>query len=291
MHETPELIAFRDDVERHFEHPIIRTHRRADEVRFGELTREEIRDLSARRGPGYYLLIAAAGLNRTTLKKSMAEAEAMIVSPRERQAFAIQQRLPVRVSFRETAAKAVALRRGDLSRKNVGGIEGLFRERLAAEQIPLLMSPPIRRVRGLLVRERKPDGVYPDPAQNRPPRVYFEIKNVRRVADDIQKRLYELAEASVEMKALYGTLELRGLDVRDPSTVTPDSGYRDAIRRQIVASVPTVVGLFLCPCEAAERHRRGAEAFIDRVFFQEEIDECLGFLKASIERVARDEGI
>ena len=289
MHDTPELVAFRDDVGRLIEHPILRAHRRGDEVRLGDLTREEIKALSAKRGPGYYLLIAAAGLNRTTLKRSMAEPEAMIVAPRERQAFAIQQRLPVRISFRETAAKAVALRRGDLSRKTIGGIEGLFRERLAAERIPLLMSPPIRRVRGLLVRERKPDGVYPDPAENRPPRVYFEIKNVRRVADDIQKRLYELAEASLEMKALYGKLELRGLDIRDPSTVTADSSHRDAIRRQIIASLPIVVGLFLCPCHAAERYRRGAEAFIDRVFFQEEVDACLDFLKASIELVTHGE--
>jgi hypothetical protein len=42
----------------------------------------------------------------------------------------------------------------------------------------------------------------------------LEIKNVQRVADDIQKRLYEIAEASVEMKTLYGLLRLRGLNVR-----------------------------------------------------------------------------
>lgn len=208
----------------------------------------------------------------------------MIVAARERPAFAVQRRLPVRVSFRETAANAVTLRRGDLGRKSSGGIEGLFRERLHAEGIRLYMSPPVRRVPSMLVRQRKPDGVYPDPAENRPPRVYLEIKNVRRVADDIQKRLYELAEASIEMKVLYGTVHLRGLNIRDPSRVAPDSEYRDAIRRQIVATVPTVVGLFLCPRELAERYRAGAEAFIDRVFFQEEIDECLAFLKAAITR-------
>ena len=215
--------------------------------------------------------------------------EAMIVAARERLAYAIRERLPVRASFREIAANAIALRRGDLSRKSSGGIEALFRERLAAERIPLLMSPPIRRVPGMLVRQRKPDGVYPDPAGNRPPRVYLEIKNVRRVSDDIQKRLYELAEASLEMKVLYGTLELRGLDIRDPSAVAPDSPYRDLIRRQIVATVPTVVGLFLCPRAAAERYRVGAEAFVDRVFFQEEIAECLAFLNAAIQRADQEE--
>lgn len=287
--ETPELEQFHRDVEALLEHPILRAHRRGDDVRLGELTRADVRLLITGRGAGYYFLIAAAGLNRTALKKAAAEPEAMIVAARERAAFAIRQRLPLRVSFRETAAKAVALRRGDLGRKTSGGIEGLFHERLHADGIPLLMCPPIRRVPGMLIRHRKPDGVYPDPAQNKPPRVYLEIKNVRRVADDIQKRLYELAEASIEMKVLYGTLQLRGLDVQDPSTVTADSPHRDAIRQQIIASVPAVVGLFLCPRAAAERYRPGAEAFIDRVFFQEEIDECISFLKAAIHRADREE--
>ena len=40
-----------------------------------------------------------------------------------------------------------------------------------------------------------------------------------------------------------------------------------------------VVALFLCPRAEAERYRAGAEAFIDRLFFQEEIDECLAYLR------------
>lgn len=288
MSDTPELEDFRRDVEALIDHPLFRHHRNGDEIRLGALTRVEVARLIVGRTSAYYFLIAAAGFNRTALKKAAAEPDAMIVSPRERQAFAIKQRLPTRASFRETAAKAVALRRGDLGRKSSGGIEGLFRERLQAEGIGLLMSPPVRRVPGMLVRQRKPDGVYPDPAENRPPRVYLEIKNVRRVADDIQKRLYELAEASIEMKVLYGTLELRGLDIRDPSSISPTSEHRDAIRSQIVATVPKVVGLFLCPRDAAERYRAGAEAFIDRVFFQEEIEECLAFLKAAVQLA--DEG-
>jgi hypothetical protein len=38
----------------------------------------------------------------------------------------------------------------------------------------------------------------------------------------------------------------------------------------------------LCPRVDAEKYREGAEAFVDRVFFQEEIDECLRFLKAAV---------
>jgi hypothetical protein len=281
--DTPELEEFRREVDSLADHPALRAHRRGDEIRLGELSRTDVAKVSERRGAGYYFLIAAAGLNRTALRRATQEPEATIVPARERQAFAIKQRLPMRVSFKVTAAKAVALRRGDLSRKTSGGIEGLFRERLKSEGIPLLMSPPIRRVPGMLVRQRKPDGVYPDPAENRPPRLYLEIKNVRRVSDDIQKRLYELAEASLEMKALYGCLELRGLNIQDPSSITPEAVYRDQLRQQILASAPTVVGLFLCPREAAERYRGGAEAFIDRIFFQEEIDECIAFLKAAIE--------
>jgi hypothetical protein len=72
------------------------------------------------------------------------------------------------------------------------------------------MSPPVRQVPGILIGKRKPDGVYPDPAGFAAPRVYLEIKNVRRPADDIQKRLYEVAEASIEMKFLYGALGSKG---------------------------------------------------------------------------------
>jgi len=142
------------------------------------------------------------------------------------------------------------------------------------------MSPPVRQIPGLLIGKRKPDGVYPDPALGLPPAVYLEIKNVRRVADDIQKRLYEIAEASLEMKFLYGTLALRGLRTRDTKTVIDKcSTLRMKLRTQIRASRPAVVVLMLCSKVEAERYREGAEAFVDRVFFQEEIEECLGFLR------------
>ncbi len=174
-----------------------------------------------------------------------------------------------------------ALRRADLERVSKGAIEPLFRERLAAEKIPVLMSPPIRSVPGILIGRRKPDGVYPDPESGEAPRIYFEIKNVRRVADDIQKRLYEIAEASLEMKLLYGSLRLEGFNLKSVRAVNETAeDLRAALRAKIVASRPAVVALLLCPRAEAQRYRDGAEAFVDRIFFQEEIEECLAFLKA-----------
>jgi hypothetical protein len=147
------------------------------------------------------------------------------------------------------------------------------------------MSPPVRQVPGVLIGKRKPDGVYPDPATHAAPRVYLEIKNVRRVADDIQKRLYEIAEASLEMKFLYGALRLEGLGLQSTRDVLENpSPLRRRLREQIVSARPTVVVLMLCPRSEAERYREGAEAFVDHVFFQEEIDACLACLKVAIER-------
>jgi hypothetical protein len=54
---------------------------------------------------------------------------------------------------------------------------------------------------------------------------------------------------------------------------------RGELRRRILEAKPTVVVLLLCPREEAEKYRAGAEAFVDRVFFQEEIEECLEFLR------------
>ena len=147
------------------------------------------------------------------------------------------------------------------------------------------MSPPVRRVQGILVGARKPDGVYPDPATGEAPRVYLEIKNIRRVSDDIQKRLYEIAEASLEMKLLYGTLQLRGLGLASMQAALESQGLiRRRLRKAITASLPSVVALFLCPRGEAERYRAGAEAFIDHVFFQEEIEDCLAYLRSAVTR-------
>ena len=240
---------------------------------------DAVKELS-RSEAGYYFLIAAGGLNRTTIKAAMKEPEATIVAKGLRRAFVIRKRLPVRGVFEQVAHTAVALRRSDLGRRTKGAIEQLFRERLRSEGIPILMSPPVRQVPGLLIGKRKPDGVYPDPAADLAPRLYLEIKNVRRVRDDIQKRLYEIAEASLEMKLLYGTLELKGLGITSTKAVTANpSALRAKLRARVMASSPIVVLLLLCSKAEAERYREAAEAFVDRVFFQEEIEECLRFLK------------
>ena len=287
MTEHPELEEFQRQITALAGHPLVKRLLRKGEVSLQKLTLEQIEEL-AHDDAGYYFLVGAAGLNRTTLKAAMRTETAAIVAKRLRRAFAIKQRLPVRRRFDEIIHTAIALRGGDLRRRSMGAIEGLFRERLVEEGIPLLMSPPIRQVPGLLIAKRKPDGVYPDPATGRPPELYLEIKNIRRVADDIQKRLYEIAEASLEMKLLYGTLKLQGLGIADSRQVLSNaSKLRARIRKQITASPPAVVVLMLCSRAEAERYREPAETFVDRVFFQEEIEECLAYLKAALATVGR----
>lgn len=279
MTDAPDLEEFQRQIQALKQHPLLRRLIHAGEVTFRDLPLEAVNELS-RDEAGYYFLIAAAGLNRTAVKTAMSEAEAAIVAKALRRAFVIRKRLPVRGSFEQVAHTAVTLRRSDLGRRTKGAIEQLFRERLKTEGIPILMSPPVRQVPGLLIGKRKPDGVYPDPADDVAPRVYLEIKNVRRVRDDIQKRLYEIAEASLEMKFLYGTMDLRGLGITSTKTVASDApALRARLRACVTASPPIVVLLMLCSKVEAERYREAAEAFVDRVFFQEEIEECLRFLK------------
>jgi len=242
------------------------------------LTTEQVYEL-ARKEAGYYFLIAAGGLDRTAIKREMKSSEARLVTASRRRAHVIRVRLPVQASFSSVADTAIALRNRDLQRKRAGTTEALFRERLAAEGIPILMSPPIRSVPGILISRRKPDGVYPDPSTGMAPRLYIEVKRVRRVADDIQKRLYEIAEASLEMKALYGTIALRGLGLASTRGVAENAAIRTQFREQIRATGPVVVALLLCSRAEAERYRAGGEAFIDRIFFEEEIEECISFLR------------
>lgn len=282
MTDAPLLDEFRRRIDELKRHPRIGAVVKRGEIHFSELTREDVAKL-LKDEAAYYFLIAAAGLNRTTLKKALANEEAQIVAAPQRKAFVVKSRLPVRRSFAEVASSAIALRRADLDRKARGGIEQLFRERLTAERIPLLMSPPVRHVPGILIGRRKPDGVYPDPATHAAPILYLEIKNVRRVADDIQKRLYEVAEAALEMKFLYGDLRIEGLGLRTTRDVLENaSAFRGRLRAQISTAMPVVVVLMLCSRFEAEKYREGAEAFVDRVFFQEEIDECLAFIKAVV---------
>lgn len=278
----PELEEFRRRIRALQEHPVLSPHLGDEEVHLGALSLEDVGEL-LREEPGRYFLMAAARLNRTSLKEAMRGPEAQVVSPRLRRAFAVRSRLPVRERWDRITSSAVTLRGADLRRMTRGAIEELFRDRLEEEGIPLYMAPPIRRVPGLLITQRKPDGVYPDPKEGTAPRVYLEVKNVRRVSDDIQKRLYELAEAALEMKVIYGNLRLVGLGMTTTQDVAGNPELRARVREQTSASLPIVVGLFLCPKDEAERYREGAEAFIDRLFFQEEIEECLEFLRRVVE--------
>lgn len=278
----PETEDFRRRVDDLLHHPHLVGVTRGEDVFLRELELDQIVEID-RLEEGRYFLLAAAGLNRTSLRTAMREAEVSVVSQGLRRAFAIRTRLPVREGFRSIAGRAVALRSVDLGRRARGEVERLFRDRLASEGIPILMSPPVRTVPGILIGRRKPDGVFPDPATGQSPLLYLEIKNVRRVSDDIQKRLYELAEASLEMKLIYGGLQLKGADIRSTLHVDDNLELRDGIRRQIQSSHPVVVGMFLCSRDQADRYRLGAEVFVDRIFFQEEIDECLSFLRDVIE--------
>lgn len=282
MSASPEIDEFRRQIESLRSHPILVPCLKRGVVALKSLRIEDLAKL-LRDDAGRYFLLAAAKLTRTTLKKATKEPEIAIVARPLRFAQTVKSRLPIRARFADIASAAVLLRGGDFRRRTSGSIEALFRERLAAEGIAMLMSPPVRHVPGILIGRRKPDGVYPDPALDRAPIVYFEIKNVRRVADDIQKRLYEIAEASLEMKFLYGNLMLRGRSLRRTGEVLEaTSELRAALRKQITACRPTVVVLMLCARTEAERYREGAEAFVDRVFFQEEIEQCLAFLKNAI---------
>ncbi|MCZ7684430.1 MAG: hypothetical protein M5U28_38960 [Sandaracinaceae bacterium] len=277
--ERPAVEEFRRQVEELRRHPDLKSVIKKGEVHFVDLSLEQVRRLFDD-STGYYFLMAAAKLTRTTLKKAAADERRRIVRKEDRRAHAVQEALPHRRAFEEVAAGAVAIRTADLRRMHSGGVEQLFRDRLIAEKIPIVMQPPIRAVPGILIGRRKPDGVYPDPATDAAPVVYLEIKNIRRVSDDIQKRLYEVAEASLEMKLIYGGLELRGLNVRSLREVGERAAeIRAAVREQIRKSRPYVVVLMLCSKVEAERYRDGAEAFVDRVFFEEEIEECLAFLR------------
>ena len=277
--ERPAVEEFRRQVEELRRHPDLKAVLRKGEVHFVDLSFEQVRKLFDD-ATGYYFLLAAARLTRTTLRTAAADERRRILRKEDRRAHAVQEALPHRRAFDEIAAGAVAIRAADLRRMHSGGVEQLFRDRLIAEKIPIVMQPPIRAVPGILIGRRKPDGVYPDPATDAAPVVYLEIKNIRRVSDDIQKRLYEVAEASLEMKLIYGGLELRGLNIGSLREVGERTAeIRAAVREQIRKSRPYVVVLMLCSKVEAERYRDGAEAFVDRVFFEEEIDECLEFLR------------
>jgi hypothetical protein len=268
------------------QHPTLKPRVRKGVVEFAGLSLKELNQL-LRNDAAYYFLLAASGLNRSSLRRASSTPEAKIVSPPDRRSHAVRSSLPSRMPFEDVVKAAVLLRRSDLNRRERGGIEQLFRERLKSEGIPILMSPPVRQAPGILISRRKPDGVFPDPAADLAPVVYLEIKNVKRVADDIQKRLYEVAEAALEMKFLYGDLSISGMKMKSTREVEQSAPLlREELRKRILESKPAVVVLLLCPKAEAEKYRAGAEAFVDRVFFQEEIEDCLEFLRRAVNEVS-----
>ena len=225
------------------------------------------------------LLMAAADLNRTALRSGIEQSDAQLVARKLRRAYVVQSKLPPTADFDALVALALQRRAGTLERNANAATETLFRDRLAFEGLPIRMRGGYTS--GLLVSRRKPDGVYPDPATGAAPQLYLEIKKINRPRDDIQKRLYEIAEVSLEVKFLYGDLRLQGLALRELLGDDARSGAQEELRRQILAASPVVVAMLLCELEHVDylrRYRPGIEAFIDRVFFSDEIEECLGFL-------------
>lgn len=263
------------------EDPLFRKHLKKGDLNLKALTEKEIDSICKRADDAaFYFLMAAARLSRTKLKTAQQDAGVKIAPRGMRRAFALKKHLPPTCVFGTIVETAAALRAPDIERKASGDVERILCERLIEEAIPIAMAPPIRGVAGVLTRaNRKPDGVFPDPATGRAPKIYLEIKRVNRVADDIQKRLYEIAEVSLEMKMLYGKLALRGLNLARTDRVLQNARLRGSIRKQIIKSLPLVVAILICSKTEAEPYRAGAQTFVDRVFFQEEIEECIKFLK------------
>ncbi len=160
--DSPELDDFRRRIEELASHKLLGRLVKRGEVHFQQLSVDDVAALMRERDKvAYYFLIAAAELNRTTLKKAAEDEEAKLVALPQRRAFAVKNRLPLRRAFADVASSAIALRAGDLGRKSRGAIESLFRDRLKAEGILQLMSPPVRQVPGILIGKRKPDGDLP----------------------------------------------------------------------------------------------------------------------------------
>jgi hypothetical protein len=273
---------------------VFASHLQGDELDLRALSENEIDAVLHRTDDaGFYFLMAAARLSRTKLRATQSDPAVRIAPRSKRKAFALKKHLPMTCSFSSIVEAAGSLRVADLDRKNSGDVERILRERLIEEGIPIVMSPPIRGVPGVLtLAKRKPDGVYPDPASGLAPKIYLEIKKLNRVSDDIQKRLYEIAEVALEMKTLYGDLNLTGLQLTTTANVLGNSEIRETIRRQVTRSAPFVVAVLICSRTAAERYRQGAQTFVDRIFFEEEIEECIQFLKAKcIELEAARTGI
>ena len=79
------------------------------------------------------------------------------------------------------------------------------------------------------------------------------MKKINRVADDLQKRVYEIAEVSLDLKFLYGTLKLEGLNLPRLIGQAEREEAGQALRRRISGSGPVIVALILCRVEEFER--------------------------------------
>lgn len=126
MTDTPEFDQFKAELRNLRAHRLLKKLIKRNQVHLGELAVEDVATLMLHEAAKYFLF-AAAGLNRTALKKHAKEPETAIVEKRLRRAYAIKRRLPVKEPFDDIVARAEALRRGDLGRKARGGIEGQFR--------------------------------------------------------------------------------------------------------------------------------------------------------------------
>jgi len=278
---------FREELQALEQHPVLARHLSGGEVDFSSMTVSEVAELAGKQNSvGYYFLIGAANLDRTQVKTGRQAVPPEVLS-KHRMAHFLKDKLPAKESFSSVVARAAASRAITLRRAQSGGVEQMVRALFGQEGVDVVMSGDGYTVKipGLLIKDRKPDGVYPDPREGRAPLIYLEVKNVKRVGDDIQKRLYEIAQASLEMKILYGNLELKGFGASLGDAAQHADLYRAELRKAITASRPVVVGLLLCSRAPAEQYRPRIEAFVDRVFFaNDEMDECISFLRATIEQ-------
>lgn len=93
MTDTPEFDQFKAELRNLRAHPLLKKLITRNHVHLGKLAVEDVAVLMLHEAAKYFLF-AAAGLNRTTLKKAAKEPETAIVEKKLRQAYAIKRRLP-----------------------------------------------------------------------------------------------------------------------------------------------------------------------------------------------------
>lgn len=111
----------------------------------------------------------------------------------------------------------------------------------------------------------------------------------RKGSGDVERILRErLIEEAIPIA--MAPLALTGMKLARTDGVLENAELRKRIRDQVTKSLPLVVAILICTKAEAEPYRDGAEAFVDRVFFQEEIEDCIAFLKARCAELARHTG-